>query len=80
MRAALQRVLLLLGLITALLIMGTIGFHRIEGWTFFDSFYMTLMTLTTVGFGEVHPLSLHGRIVASLLMLAGVAAVFISSE
>jgi len=78
MKAALQRVLLLLGLIAALLVMGTIAFHLIEGWTLFDGFYMTLMTLTTVGFGEIHPLSLNGRIVASLLMLAGVAAVFIS--
>jgi len=78
MKAAFQRVLLLLGLIAALLVMGTIAFHLIEGWTLFDGFYMTLMTLTTVGFGEIHPLSLNGRIVASLLMLAGVAAVFIS--
>jgi voltage-gated potassium channel len=78
MKAAFQRVLLLLVLITALLIIGTIGFHLIEGWTLFDSFYMTLMTLTTVGYGEVHPLSFQGRIMASALMLAGVAAVFIS--
>jgi len=79
MKSALQRVLLLLQLITALLALGTIGFHLVEGWTFFDSFYMTLMTLTTVGYGEVHPLSFHGRIVASTLMLAGVAAVFVSA-
>jgi voltage-gated potassium channel len=39
---------------------------------------MTLMTLTTVGYGEVHPLSSAGRIVASALMLGGVATVFIS--
>jgi voltage-gated potassium channel len=78
MKAAFQRVRLLIGLIAALLVMGTIAFHLIEGWTLFDGFYMTLMTLTTVGFGEIHPLSLNGRIVASLLMLAGVAAVFIS--
>jgi len=78
MKAAFQRVLLLLGLIAALLVLGTIAFHLIEGWTLFDGFYMTLMTLTTVGFGENHPLSLNGTIVVSLLMVAGVAAVFIS--
>jgi voltage-gated potassium channel len=39
---------------------------------------MTLMTLTTVGFGEVHPLSHEGRVFASFLMLAGVTTVFVS--
>jgi len=78
MKAALQRVLPLFGFILVLLAAGTAGFHVVEGWTLFDSFYMTLMTITTVGYGEVHPLSLHGRIVAVILMLAGVAAVFIS--
>ena len=39
---------------------------------------MTLMTLTTVGYGEIHPLSFSGRIVAAVLMLGGVATVFIS--
>src|ERR1043166_9322029 len=39
---------------------------------------MTLMTATTVGYGEVHPLTTSGRIVASILMLGGVATVFIS--
>jgi voltage-gated potassium channel len=78
MKTALRRILLLLGFTTILLAAGTLGFRLVEGWTLFDSFYMTLMTLTTVGYGEVHPLSFHGRIVAAALMLAGVAAVFVS--
>jgi voltage-gated potassium channel len=63
---------------SSLLIFGTLGFRWIEGWTFFDAFYMTLMTLTTVGYGEVHPLSTAGRLVASALMMGGVVTVFIS--
>src|SRR5262245_12777061 len=39
---------------------------------------MTLMTLTTVGYGEVHPLSSRGRLFASFLMLVGVTTVFVS--
>jgi voltage-gated potassium channel len=39
---------------------------------------MTLITLTTVGYGEVRPLTLHGRVFASFLMLVGVATVFVS--
>src|SRR5262245_5834030 len=62
---------------TAILI-GTVGFVVVEGWPVFDSFYMTLMTLTTVGYGEVHPLSYHGRLFASFLMVVGVTTVFVS--
>jgi voltage-gated potassium channel len=64
-------------LVGAILI-GTLGFRLVEGWPFFDAFYMALMTLTTVGYGEIHPLSLQGRVFASFLMLVGVATVFVS--
>src|SRR5213594_2853366 len=50
----------------------------VEGWTFFGSLYMSLITLTTVGYGEVHPLSSRGRVFASVLMLIGVTTVFAS--
>jgi voltage-gated potassium channel len=66
------------GVLVSVAAMGTVGFHFIEGWPFFDAFYMTLMTLTTVGYGEVHPLSFNGRLFASLVMLVGVAMVFVS--
>jgi voltage-gated potassium channel len=65
------------GLAGAILI-GTIGFRLVEGWPLFDAFYMALITLTTVGYGEVHPLSFQGRVFASFLMLVGVATVFVS--
>jgi voltage-gated potassium channel len=73
-----KRFFLLAGVLTAMLFVGTFGFMYVEGWNFFDSFYMTLITLTTVGYGEVHPLSSHGRLFASFLMLIGVTAVFAS--
>jgi voltage-gated potassium channel len=50
---------------------GTTAFMAVEGWSFFDAFYMTTITLTTVGFGEVHPLSTGGRLVAIALILGG---------
>ena len=40
-----------------LLVGGTAGYRLIEGWSVFDALYMSVITLTTVGFGEVHPLS-----------------------
>ena len=78
MPSPLRRIVWVLALMFSLLLYGTLTFHWVEGWTFFDAFYMTLMTLTTVGYGEVHPLSLAGRIVASSLMMGGVATVFVS--
>lgn len=56
----------------ALLLMGSLGYHFIEGWNLLDSLYMTLITLTTVGFGEVHQLSDRGRLFTILLLISGV--------
>ena len=48
-------------LICALVCGGTLGYMFIENWTFGEGLYMTFITLTTVGFGEVRPLSAQGR-------------------
>jgi voltage-gated potassium channel len=55
---------------------GTAGFHFIEHWSWFDSFYMVVITLSTLG-GEVHPLSHAGRVFNVGLITAGVALVFL---
>ncbi len=51
---------------------GIIGYMWIEGWNFLNSFYMVVITLSTVGFMEVLPLSENGRILTSMLILGGV--------
>ncbi len=61
--------------LAAAIALGTFGFHEIEGWPLGDCLYMTVMTVTTVGYGEVHPLSAAGRIFASVFMLIGVGTV-----
>src|SRR4249920_289931 len=53
--------------------LGTLGFHYIEGWPWFDGFYMVITTLTTIGYQEVHPLSHAGRIFNVFVILAGVS-------
>jgi voltage-gated potassium channel len=65
--------LLLLGSAVAV---GTVGYHLIEGWSFLDALYMTVTTLTTVGFREVQPLSTAGRVFTIGLILTGVLVVF----
>ena len=57
---------------------GTLGFQWIEGATAFDSFYLTLITLTTIGYGETIELSRPGRLFNSGLILLGFGAVFVS--
>ena len=54
-----------------LVIIGTAGYGVLEGFTPLDSLYMTVITLTTVGFGELHALSPAGRLFTMLLILGG---------
>lgn len=54
---------------------GTIVFHLLEGWSIVDSLYVTAQTVTTVGFGDLAPRTLYGRIFASLFMMLGVGIV-----
>ncbi len=56
-----KRFILALFFIFLIISTGTAGFMFIEGWTFDESLYMTFVTISTVGFGEVHPLSPQGR-------------------
>ena len=57
---------------------GTAGFHYIEGWPWFDGFYMVITTLTTIGYQETHPLSHAGRIFNVGVIVCGVALVFLA--
>ncbi len=57
-------------------VIGTVGFVLIEHYPLFDAFYMTLITMTTVGYSEIRPLSHMGRIFNSFLILFGVSIMF----
>lgn len=60
-------------LLLAVIAGGTAGYMLIEGWTFLDSLYMTVITIATVGFGEVHTLDQVGRVFTIFLIAGGVA-------
>src|SRR5260370_491277 len=73
-----RRLLYILVAIAAMLLIGTTGFTLIDHYPPFDAFYMTLTTLTTVGYGEIHPLSHAGRVFNSFLITFGVTTIFIA--
>ncbi|MBL7892824.1 MAG: potassium channel protein [Bacteroidia bacterium] len=64
-----KQIYLAIALIIAITFIGIIGFVLIEGYGFFDAFYMTIITIATVGFQEVHPLSDAGRLFTSVLII-----------
>ncbi len=59
-----------------LLAFGTAGYMIIEQWSFFDALFMTVTTVTTVGYREVRPLDTEGRIFTIFLVLFGVGTAF----
>jgi voltage-gated potassium channel len=60
---------IMLGIVLAV---GVVGYTLINGWSLIDSFYMVIITISTVGYGEVHPQGVGGRLFSSLLIVVGV--------
>jgi voltage-gated potassium channel len=74
------RMYLLLVLLAVLIVVGTLGYWLLEeDFSLFDALYMTVITLTTVGYGETHPLSTAGRVFTMALLLVGVFTFFYSA-
>lgn len=59
----------------ALLVVGMSGYMAIEGWSAMDALYMTFITLTTIGFNEVRPLSSAGRVFTIFIAIFGIGGV-----
>ena len=66
-------VAVLIALVTA---GGTAGYVLIERWSLWDAFYMTIITITTVGYREVHPMSRTGEAFTVVILLSGVGSFF----
>ena len=71
----LKEALRIVTLLFLILLLGMLGYHFIEGWPLFDSLYMTVITLATVGYGETHPLSMVGRMFTILLIMGGMGII-----
>lgn len=61
-------------IIGAILVTGISGYMMIEGFTFLEAFYMTVITVTTVGFGELHDLTATGRVFTIILIITSLGA------
>jgi voltage-gated potassium channel len=61
--------------VLVIIVVGTLSFHLIEGWSLLDSLYVTAQTVTTVGFGDLTPKTIAGRVFATGFMVVGVGVV-----
>ena len=70
-----KRIKLAIGLVLFFLGTGTVGYSLIDGYSTLDAFYMTVITITTVGYGEIQQLSEAGRVFTIFLILSGVGSI-----
>jgi voltage-gated potassium channel len=67
-----RRLILPGSILLTIVAVGVLGYYLIEGWSLLESVYMLVITLFTVGFGEVHELSAPGKILTILIIVSGV--------
>jgi len=75
LRGLRKRLIFALVFITCVVLAGSVGYMLIEGWSCLDSLYMTVITIASVGYKEIHDLSPHGRIFTIILIISGVGSV-----
>ena len=63
-----------MALLASVTLAGTLGYMVIEGWDAWDAFYMSAITITTVGYREIHELSFAGQVWTVILLFSGVGA------
>jgi voltage-gated potassium channel len=71
-----RQVQLAASLVAIVMAVGTLGYVVIEGWSAWDAFYMTVISITTAGYREVHDLSRAGQVFTSALLIFGVGTAF----
>ncbi len=73
-----NRLILIAAALLLIVLGGTVGFVVVEQYSWFDAFYMTLITVSTVGYAELHPLSHAGRVFNSFLIFFGVTIMLLA--
>lgn len=59
--------------LAGLIFLGTLVYHNLEGWSWISSFYFSVTSITTVGYGDLHPTTDTSRLFTSVYVLSGVA-------
>ena len=67
-------------LVIILLVVGTVFYHQVEGWTWIDSFYFCVISLTTVGFGDLSPSTPASKLVTVFYIMVGIGILLIFIE
>ena len=57
------------------LLIGTIAYHYLEGWSWFDSLYFSMITLTTIGYGDFSPQTFGGKLFTLLYIIIGLGMI-----
>jgi voltage-gated potassium channel len=70
-----KKLYLALLMLMGVILFGTLGYHHFEDMTFFEAFYQTIITITTVGFSEIKPLSIEGRVITIVIIFMGIGTV-----
>ncbi|MCD6550630.1 TrkA family potassium uptake protein [Thermotoga sp.] len=71
-----KNIVILILMITFIFVFGTVAFHLTEGWGFFESFFFTLITVSTVGYSLPESITQAGKVISAILIGAGVTVVF----
>ncbi len=73
-----KKIISLIGVIMFVVLVGTVFYHNFEDWRFLDAFYFSTTTLTTVGFGDLHPTTDASKIFTIFYVLFGVGIMLYS--
>ena len=65
------RILTLVATVLGIIALGTVYFHLVEGWSWLDSYFFTVVTLSTVGYGNHIPITVAGKIGTTVFILLG---------
>ena len=68
----------LLGLAAMIVAGGTVFFHFVEGWSWVDAYFFTVVTISTVGYGNLVPVTAIGKIATTILIALGIGVVAVA--
>lgn len=75
-----ERILALIGFVGLIIAIGTVFFRFIEGWSWLDAYFFTVVTLSTVGYGSLVPATPVGKIATTILIFIGIGAVAVAIQ